>query len=206
MIALFCLTWAVTIIFCIVKDFKNVLNILKIAADQGYEIAPKRTKELSNALYNEEANKNLFLSWIIPGLNLYASAKRQIELEQSTPNIIYLLKTTGVLIEMTDEQYEVYKSTNSYFSFLSIPSQEQIEYEKLIYIEKEIDTLNKDTNRKQNIEELKKLKQELIKITNSETECHKKASTKLLKYLETFEIDKEIDKDKEDTPKLTKKL
>lgn len=201
--------WLGTFIVSFGIDIQTSLSVFKYAADNGYKVNVGRLESINDFLSNDEMRKKTILQFFIPLYNLKQSKERQNYIINSLDTIISNLLITGVLEEMTEEDIEEYQKNPSISKALNIPFKStELEYkkedEKMRGIEEKLKVFKEDKERKRinDIEELKKLREEILEMSKSNNLPIRKIADIYLDELNSIESTDEI----EDTPKLKKEL
>lgn len=203
-------SWLGTFVVSCGYDFYNSLNVVKIAADRGYKVNVERIRNF--AQMTNDMFKVSVLTYFIPGVNIFITFKKAMLMDDLIDTVIKEFLVMGVLEDMTELDIEEYQKKPSIKSALDIPIKSmKLQFEKnnntMNDIEEKLRTIEKEVKetRVKDIEELKKLREEILELSKSDSIPLQKISDIFLKDLEEIEsID--VSENIEDGPKLEKKL
>ena len=101
--------WISSSIMSLVMEVINELRVFKYLADYGYLINLQRLSEISNLNPNDDSDKKLFLSLLIPILNFATVFNRTQMINQNLPILINQFCVTDCVDEMTQEEKKEYQ-------------------------------------------------------------------------------------------------
>ena len=121
-----------TIVLSFAAELTNELRLFKDIADAGYIRDSKKLDELKKQI-NPNGTKITFASLLLPIYNIFVVVKNINNYNIVRPQILSILKTSGLLEEMTEEERREYAKNPTGFHAFVMEVAREIEQEEPIY-------------------------------------------------------------------------